>query len=320
MVARDCAFVRIIATCQLPLVRQTYMPADREKFPLPERLFLAYTAVSRWATGGSITSPDSPGSRRGCANPFALFKVVAFLLMILLLPIFILPMMLVRLLGSGRQSFRYGSSVDITAGDEARWGHGILPPVPGDAVIRSGGAAIANGDPGFRVRALTDWAVAATALNCQSLVSGDATCTRTFMANGLYRAHQALLELRARSEVSCAGAWRAVGAAVVGVTRSQLVEEVRVRVHCQGWRMERHEPTGLTLRGGPEVATWSEDLTFARSAGAVTPASGGLPASRCPSCGAHLDLDPGGACRYCKGVVTAGNYDWVLVSWQREPW
>jgi hypothetical protein len=312
--------MRIMATCQLPLVRTTYVPADREKFPLPERIFLVFTAVSRWATSGSITSPDRSGSRRGCANPLALFKVLFFLVMILLLPIFILPMMLVRLLESGRHSFRYGSAVDITAGDEARWGHGVLPPVPDDAVIRSGGVAIAHRDPGFRVSALTDWAVAATALNCQSLVSGDATCTRTFMANGLYRAHQALLELRARSEVSCAGAWRVVSAAVVGATRSQLVEEVRVRVRCQGWRMERHEPTGLTLRGGPEVATWSEDLTFARSAGAVTPASGGLPANRCPSCGAPLDLDPGGVCRYCKGVVTAGNYDWVMVSWQREPW
>jgi len=296
------------------------MPPDHEKFPLPERIFLAHSAVTRWATSGSITTPDSPGSRRGCANPFALLKVLIFLLMIVLFPFFALPMMLVRLVKSGRQSFQYGSLVDLAAGEEARWGHGSLPPVAGDAVIGSGTAAIANADPGFRVTTLTDWAVTATALNCQSLVSGDATCTRTFMANGLYRAHQALLELRARSEVSCAGAWRAAGAAVVGATRSQLVDEVRVRVHCQGWRMERHEPTGLTLRGGPEVTTWAEDLTFARSAAAVTPASGGLPASCCPSCGAHLDLDPGGACRYCKGVVTAGNYDWVLVSWQREPW
>ena len=124
--------MRIMATCQLPLVRTTYVPADREKFPLPERIFLVFTAVSRWATRGPITSPDSPGSRRGCANPLALFKVLFFLVMILLLPIFILPMMVVRLLESGRQSFRYGSAVDITAGDEARWGHGVLPPVPDD--------------------------------------------------------------------------------------------------------------------------------------------------------------------------------------------
>jgi hypothetical protein len=106
------------------------LPADREKFPLPERIFLAYTAVSRWGAGGSVTSPDRPGSRRGCANPLALFGILLFLLMILLLPVFALPMMVVRLVESGRQSYRYGASVDITAGDEARWGHGVCRLFP----------------------------------------------------------------------------------------------------------------------------------------------------------------------------------------------
>jgi NAD(P)H-dependent FMN reductase len=36
--------------------------------------------------------------------------------------------------------------------------------------------------------------------------------------------------------------------------------------------------------------------------------------------GAAIELDPGGACRYCQGIVTAGRHGWVLVSWQREPW
>jgi len=298
------------------------MPSDREKFPLPERIFLAFTAVARWATRGVPSRRDGGGSasRGGCANPFNLFRILVFLLMIILLPLFILPMMLVRLAEMGTEGLRYSATVDVVSGDEARWGHGVLPPVPAADDIRAGATAIASHDPGFRATALTDWAVAAIALLCQSQVQGDGTCTRTFMANGLYRAYQALLELRARSRVSCSGSWRAVGAIVIGATRSPLVEEVRVRVKCQGWRWERHEPTGITLRGGQESASWSEDLTFARSAGAITPPGGGLPASRCPSCGAQLDLDPGGACRYCKGVVTAGHMDWVLVSWQREPW
>jgi hypothetical protein len=241
------------------------MTSERERFPLPERIFLAFTAVSRWATSGPLTRADDPGSRRGCANPLALVKVLLFFVMIVLLPVFVLPMMLARLAVSSRQSFRYGASVDITAGDPARWGHGVLQPAADGAAVRRVTAAIAHRDPGLRVGSLTNWAVAATGLNCQSLVTGEASCTRTFMANGLYRAHQALLELRTRADVSCTGSWRAVGAAVVDATSSPLAEEVRVRVQCQGWRMERHEPTGLTLRGGPEATAWSEDLTFARS-------------------------------------------------------
>ncbi len=299
------------------------MPADDEKFPLPERLFLAFTAMLRWAARDLAVRPDGTGrtvKRQGCLHPLTALRGLFFLLMLVLSPLFILPMLVVRLAQLGRTGFRYGASVDVASGDQARWAHGTLPPVPGTAVISTGTAAIAAGDPGFRAAALTDWAVAASALLRQSLVNGDATCTRTFMANGLYDAHQALLELRARDGVSCAGAWQAVGATVVGVSRSPLTEQVRVRVSCRGWRLERHEPTGLTLRGGPDGANWSEDLAFARSVTAITPPGGGLPASRCPSCGAQLDLDPGGACRYCLGVVTAGQLDWVLVSWQREPW
>jgi hypothetical protein len=104
------------------------------------------------------------------------------------------------------------------------------------------------------------------------------------MANGLYHAHQALLEQRVVAEVSCAGHWQAVSAVVVEAFRSPLLEQVRVRVKCQGQHWERHEPTGLTLRGGPEAASWLEDLTFGRAADAVTPpAAGSRPADARPA-------------------------------------
>jgi hypothetical protein len=301
------------------------MPDDGEQYPATERLFLAYQrafgGLTRWVSGGR-PAPGTEGAarRQGCANPFILVKAVIVLVVILLMPLFILPMVLVRLAQVGQTGFRYGATIKSNRGDPARWGHGVLPPLPDPAELRAGVATIAGHDPGFRAVALTQWAAAASALIGQSMVSGDAAAARTFMSNGLYRAHQALLELRARAGVSCAGSWQAVQAFVVEATRSALEDKVRVRVTCRGWCQERHEPTGNTLRGGPDAATWAEDLTFARAATAVTPGAGGLPAGRCPSCGAGLDLDPDGACRYCKGIVTAGRDDWVLVSWQREPW
>jgi hypothetical protein len=289
-----------------------------EKLPLSERIFYGFNAVSQWSIRNNRTLRGD--GRGGCANPLGCLTMMIFFIVLLLCPVFILPMMLVRFAQLGWSGLRYGASVELATGEEARWGHGGLQPVPDPARINAGAKAIASGDPGFRARALTDWAHAASMLICQSLVSGDATCARTFMSNGLFRSHQALLELRASADLSFEGAWRTVDAYVVGATRTPLVEEVRVRVTCHGWRWERHPPTGMTLRGGPDESDWSEDLTFARSTGTITPPGGGLPASRCPSCGAHLDLDHGGACRYCKGIVTAGRHDWVLVSWQREAW
>jgi len=295
------------------------MSATDDKLPLTEWMFTRFTAVSQWATSDLRRRPDGSQSR-GCSSPIGVLKALLFLLMIVCFPVFALPMMLSRLFQVGFSGLRYGAAVGVKSGDEARWAHGSH----GDAAdfARAGVTAedIMLRDPGFQVGALAGWAVAATALIRDSLVNGEVAGVRTFMSNGLYQAHEALLDLRSRANVSCAGAWQVTGALVTGVSRSPLTEQVQVRVECAGWREERHDPTGITLRGGPQAGTWTEFQTFARSAGALTPPGGGLPAGRCPSCGAWLDLDPGGACRYCRGVVTAGRHDWVLVAWQRTPW
>jgi len=293
-----------------------------EKVPLTERLYNLFFSVTRWASSGLPTaSPGAePKSRRGCFHPLSLLKVIVVLLAVVFCPLFLLPIMLVRFAQTGRQTIKFSSSLDVASGEQARWGFGVLEPVPGAAAVQAGTEAIATRDPGFNAGALTSWAEAAAGLICESLTSGESTPARTFMANGLFRTHQALLELRTRAEVLFDGSWRAVDATAVQVVSTPWVDEVRVRVRCQGWRWERHVPSGLTLRGGPEPATWSEDLTFGRSAGTVTPSTGGLPARHCPSCGAQLELDANGVCQYCRGIVTAGRHDWVLVGWRSEPW
>jgi hypothetical protein len=229
-------------------------------------------------------------------------------------------MMLARMVRFGPDSARFSSTVGVASGNAARCGRGALEPVPDAGQVGAGLAAIASRDPGFQPARLTAWASAATTLICQSLTSGDPTPARTFMANGMFRTHSALLELRRQGTVSCGGSWAAADARVVDAISTPLFDEVRVRLRCEGSCWERHGITGLTLRGGPDQASWLEDLTFGRSSRATTPPAGGLPARLCPSCGAPLDLDQDGACRYCGGIVTAGRHDWVLMAWRREPW
>jgi hypothetical protein len=300
------------------VARQT---AQRDKQPLDEGLFNFLRSASRWASNGLTSRPGQrakyPG---GCLNPIAFFKIVVFLLLIILMPLFMLPLILVRLVMFGPNALQFSSSVDVAAGDAARWGRGVLEPESDASMIKAGLAAIACRDPGFQPARLTEWASAASALICQSLTSGDPTPARTFMANGLFRTHSALLELRSQGTVSCEGSWAAAGARVVDAVSTPLFDEVRVRLRCEGSCWERHGITGLTLRGGPDRTSWSEDLTFGRSSRATTPPAGGLPAKLCPSCGAPLDLDQDGVCRYCNGIVTAGRLDWVLIGWRREPW
>jgi hypothetical protein len=285
-----------------------------------ERLLTAPQRVLRWASPALSSGRDGKASALGCLNPLTLLKFAVMLAVLLLLPLFMLPSLLVRLVTVGRSSARFSSVIEVVSGEPARWGYGTLDPAAAAASVQAGMAAIAAHDPQFAPATLMNWAAAATTLIGQSLTTADATPTRTFMANGLFRTHLALLELRAGAGVACEASWRSTGATLVEVLSTPLFDEVRVRLQCEGQCVERHVTTGLTLRGSTERRTWSEDLTFGRSARATTPAEGGLPARRCPSCGASLDLGRDGACRYCRGIVTAGRHDWVLTSWRREPW
>ena len=292
-------------------------PSDRDTFT--ERLMTAPRLLLRWASPARSTASD--GSRRfGCLNPLALLRLVVLLLLLVLMPLYMLPTLLVRLVTVGRSSVRFSATIDVTSGEPARLHYGVLDPPAHPDAVRAGLTAIAGHDPQFDPALLMNWAAAATGLLCQSLTAGDATPARTFMANGLFRTYQALLELRTAASVRCTASWRATGAMVITAVATPLFDEVRVRVQCRGWCREQHEQTGLTLRGSQDERTWAEDLTFGRSATATSPVAGGLPARRCPSCGAPLDLDQDGACRYCHGIVTAGRHDWVLISWRREPW
>ena len=62
-----------------------------------------------------------------------------------------------------------------------------------------------------------------------------------------------------------------------------------------------------------------ERWTFVRAAAAVTPAAGGVTASRCPACGAELRLNLDGSCTHCRASVTNGTVDWVVAAVQSAP-
>jgi uncharacterized Zn finger protein (UPF0148 family) len=54
---------------------------------------------------------------------------------------------------------------------------------------------------------------------------------------------------------------------------------------------------------------FSEYWTFIRRKGAK---EGAQPSGNCPNCGAELNVSAAGACAYCGGKVTSGDFDWVL--------
>jgi len=60
------------------------------------------------------------------------------------------------------------------------------------------------------------------------------------------------------------------------------------------------------------MTPFQEDWVFQRSSQATTKPDGGTMDQKCPNCGAPLDLDLAGVCKYCRAPVMSGQFDWVL--------
>ena len=101
-------------------------------------------------------------------------------------------------------------------------------------------------------------------------------------------------------------------AAIVGAHTDGAYDTImlRFRAGCSDYDVDTNN--NKIIRGNKNFTEWTEDWCFQRSAQATTKTQGGTMASKCPNCGAPLDLDLQGVCKYCRAPVMSGAYDWVL--------
>jgi predicted lipid-binding transport protein (Tim44 family) len=108
---------------------------------------------------------------------------------------------------------------------------------------------------------------------------------------------------------------------VVSASTDQSFDTVMVRffASCADYDVELGGKKPKVVRGDRSVSEWAEDWIFQRNATAVTNPNGGTMAKKCPNCGAPLELDLAGVCRYCRAPVMSGEFDWVLTRIEQLP-
>jgi hypothetical protein len=74
-----------------------------------------------------------------------------------------------------------------------------------------------------------------------------------------------------------------------------------------------NEKTRKVVKGDPKT-TYNQGyhLRFMRSLGVQTTENSNASTTKCPNCGAPVDVNAAGQCSYCGSVVTSGHHDWVL--------
>lgn len=94
---------------------------------------------------------------------------------------------------------------------------------------------------------------------------------------------------------------------------------VRFFASCADYDIDLSNDKHKVVRGDKSIADWAEDWIFQRSSKATTKPNGGTMAKKCPNCGAPLDLDLAGICKYCRAPVMSGEFDWVLTRIEQLP-
>ena len=94
---------------------------------------------------------------------------------------------------------------------------------------------------------------------------------------------------------------------------------VRFFASCADYDIDLNSDKRKIIKGDRTESDWAEDWVFQRSSRATTKPNGGTMAKKCPNCGAPLDLDLAGICKYCKAPVMSGEFDWVLTRIEQLP-
>lgn len=93
---------------------------------------------------------------------------------------------------------------------------------------------------------------------------------------------------------------------------------VRYFASCADYDIDLSDEKRKVIRGSSKIEDWAEDWVYQRSSKAVTKPNATMKA-KCPNCGAPLDLDLAGVCKYCKAPVMSGEFDWVLTRIEQLP-
>jgi Tim44-like domain len=194
---------------------------------------------------------------------------------------------------------------DVFPGNKAQ----VRPPDSADAGL----AAIKAHDPAFDRGQFLQQVQATFFVVEGAWTQRRPEVSRQIMADGLWQQHrvqiQGLIDGHRRNILE----GLQVGSLTVILADSgPNFDTITVRILAWSTDYDVDDRTGKVIRGNKRPQQWTEDWTFQRASTAKTVASGGTLSSRCPNCGAPLELELTGECKYCKALVSSGTYDWVL--------
>jgi hypothetical protein len=174
-------------------------------------------------------------------------------------------------------------------------------------------AAITANDPNFTEQQFLDRAQLAFFLLQKAWQDRNVDEGRAYMSPGLYMGWKLQVDqMTAQHRKNVLESLYIQGLHIVKASHDNNFDTITIRVDASAKDYDVDDQTGKKLGGDGSDTPFTEYWTFTRSAGAKTLVSGGVTEKKCPNCGAPLEVNATGECKYCGQAVTSGKFDWVL--------
>jgi predicted lipid-binding transport protein (Tim44 family) len=184
---------------------------------------------------------------------------------------------------------------------------------PGLTPAQDGLAQITGHDPAFNEEAFLESVQRAFFVVQEAWTERKPDMSRQVMADGLWQQHKVQIEQYVNEHKRNVLEDLSVGdLSILSAHSDDTYDTITVRVLAACADYDVDDANGKVIRGNRRVGQWQEDWTFQRSSKATTKPGGGTLSAKCPNCGAPLDVDLQGVCKYCHAPIMSGDYDWVL--------
>jgi predicted lipid-binding transport protein (Tim44 family) len=271
-------------------------------------------ALPSRAGGGNTSNRGVSGSRssgsRSSGSSGGVGSAIGGLICLVIVVVIVLALVLVARRGKGK------------GGPGAPSGQGFLaddtppppppPPLPRRPEVDATLAALKERDPGFDEQGFLNGVSTSFTLVQKAWCDRQPSESRKVMADGIWVRHkQQIDEQLAAHRHNVLEDLHIGRSEIIDAATDADSDSITVRLHAYSRDYDVDDASGQIVRGDRVVRLWTEDWTITRSSTAVTKA-GQETRQQCPNCGAPLNLDDTGTCAYCKEMVMAGKYDWVL--------
>jgi predicted lipid-binding transport protein (Tim44 family) len=188
------------------------------------------------------------------------------------------------------------------------------PAAPAVNQVTTGLDAIRAHDPGFEDDKFVSDAERAFFTVQQAWTELKPDMSRRVMADNIWQQHKVQIEgYQSLNKRNVLEGLAIANARIIQAECDGAYDTIVIRLlaGCADYDIDMGNKNKV-IRGSKDFTQWTEDWCFQRSSAATTKVGGGTMRQVCPNCGAPLDLDLQGICKYCHAAVMSGQYDWVL--------